>query len=700
MAENTLQNVLEECRKSALTGYQIATAQEKNLGAVLHSAEERIKGALMEFNASPCYSPETARLLESQLTEINTAFDRLAFTFQDDLNALKDNLSKFSITLFGRTMSGKSTLMEILTEGDGASIGKGAQRTTLDVRKYHWNGLEITDVPGIGAFEGEDDEQIAFNAAKKADLILFLITDDAPQAVEAECFSRIVELGKPVIGIMNVKKAIQFGKSLKFNTREVTKQFDIERLNKIISQFYQFSGQYGQTWTNIPFVYVHLQSAFLSQHALDEITRNSFYEISRIDSLKAKIIESVEGKGEFYRIKTFIDIISNPVLETLENLLEQSQINSAQGRTLLDKNRQLIDWKNQFQRYGKAQIQSLIIKIRSELNSEIAAFAEEHFNDNNADRAWNNLLKTRRIETRCKELLRDLDTICNDKLREVSREITNELKFAASFAGDRSLRMHAIIDGKRMWNWTTLIASSGLSIAWSISALLGASATGPLGWATLAVAGVGFLGSQLFESREKQEHDARLRLDNNLRKNVAKICDTLQTQMERNLASLISAKIDSLIGEMKKIDSVIFNLADTQKDLAWELDNRLMELNGLLLKEAIRLIGAEGLQYHVLATARIPGSTSLVLLNEGTAFPAKQVDDLNKLMTEKIGFVYDTNNKKALISRVIGSNVESDQICVEEDKGIAIVQFQDMTPYIKTRVRLAQQFSRLLIMNQ
>ena len=166
MAENNLQNVLEECRKSALTGYQIATAQEKNLGAVLHSAEERIKGALMEFNASPCYSPETARLLESQLTEINTAFDRLAFTFQDDLNALKDNLSKFSITLFGRTMSGKSTLMEILTEGDGASIGKGAQRTTLDVRKYHWNGLEITDVPGIGAFEGEDDEQIAFNAEK------------------------------------------------------------------------------------------------------------------------------------------------------------------------------------------------------------------------------------------------------------------------------------------------------------------------------------------------------------------------------------------------------------------------------------------------------------------------------------------------------------------------------------------------------
>ena len=37
--------------------------------------------------------------------------------------------------------------------------------------------MEITDVPGIGAFEGEDDENIAFEAAKTADLILFLISD-------------------------------------------------------------------------------------------------------------------------------------------------------------------------------------------------------------------------------------------------------------------------------------------------------------------------------------------------------------------------------------------------------------------------------------------------------------------------------------------------------------------------------------------
>ena len=54
-----------------------------------------------------------------------------------------------------------------------------------------------------------------------------------------------------------------------------------------------------------------------------------------------------------------------------------------------------------FYRDGKAQIKSLIVKIKSELNGEIASFAEDHFDDKNADRAWNKLLKSRKVEVRC-----------------------------------------------------------------------------------------------------------------------------------------------------------------------------------------------------------------------------------------------------------------------------------------------------------
>lgn len=294
-------------------------------------------------------------MLSDQLVEIGNSFDTVSFAFTEDLQNLREKLSKFSVTLFGRTMAGKSTLMEILTNGDGKSIGMGAQRTTRDIRTYSWKDLEITDVPGIGAFDGEDDENIAFEAAKTADLILFLITDDAPQASEAECFGRIISLGKPVICIMNVKSSMPEGKSQKMVIRDINKRFDSARLDAVRQQFLQYSQQLGQDWNSVPFVFVHLKAAFLAQQTKDkdETIAERINEVSRIDDLKNLIIEQVRTKGVFFREKTFIDIISFPILTSMENLLEQSLLNSRQGRIILSKKRQLNEWKKSFYRDGK-----------------------------------------------------------------------------------------------------------------------------------------------------------------------------------------------------------------------------------------------------------------------------------------------------------------------------------------------------------
>ena len=375
-------------------------------------------------------------------------------------------------------------------------------------------------------------------------------------------------------------------------------------------------------------------------------------------------------------------------------------IYSAQGRTILAKKRQLNDWKNVFYRDGQAQISSLIIKIRSDLNSEIAAFAEEHFSDKNADRAWNRVLKDRRIELICQELLDGLEMRANDKLGEISREITNEVKFAASFASDKALKMDKIIDGKKLWNWSSVIVGGGLSVAASIAYLVGSVAAGPLGWAALAVTGIGILGSFLFKSREKKEFEARTRLEKSLRDNVTKICDSLQTQMKKNLDSLISIRIEGLMREMDKINSVIFRLADTQRELAWALNEHLIELNGQIITEAIKLIGAEGLEWHIQSVARIPGNSSLIMLRDGTVFPKEQRDELYKMMSERINFVYESDSKKVLISRILGKDIDRNQINIEEKIGVAHVPLNNATPSMVNRVRLAQQFSRVQIISQ
>ena len=175
----------------------------------------------------------------------------------------RDRLGTFNITLFGRTMTGKSTLKEILTAGDGSSIGKGQQRTTRDVREYEWNGMKIIDVPGVAAFGGEDDENTAFEEARKADLILFLIIDDAPQEAEAEHLARLRTLGVPVLGICNVKAALNNRIQIRRFLRDQERIFDPRKLDELTEQFNRMAERHG-AGQPVRFQHAHLRSRFLA----------------------------------------------------------------------------------------------------------------------------------------------------------------------------------------------------------------------------------------------------------------------------------------------------------------------------------------------------------------------------------------------------------------------------------------------------
>ena len=145
MPQTDLTKALSECYEAAKSGYQLAADERAVLDKILESAEDNIRETAIEYKASPCEVIGLGEALEGQLVDIQQSVDSLRISFTEDLNALKEDLEKFSVTLFGRTMAGKSTLMEVLTEGDGSAIGMGAQRTTRDIRRYEWNGLAVTE---------------------------------------------------------------------------------------------------------------------------------------------------------------------------------------------------------------------------------------------------------------------------------------------------------------------------------------------------------------------------------------------------------------------------------------------------------------------------------------------------------------------------------------------------------------------------
>lgn len=700
MEETDLKRVLDKCNETAKIGFKIASSEEKNISRALNIAQEKLQNVIFDLNNSKCYVPGVTRILEKQLIDIKDSFGNLSILFKDDLIDLKENLSKFSITLFGRTMAGKSTLMEILTEGDGKSIGKGSQRTTKDIRTYLWNGLEITDVPGIGAFKGEEDEQIAFAAAKKADLILFLITDDAPQIVEAECFSKIVSLGKPIICIINVKTSISENKSLKLTMRDINKGFDQGRLNAITKQFLNFSNKFGQDWGDVPFIYVHLKAAFIAQNMDYDENSQSLYELSKIDLLKKKIVTQVKTNGEFYRIKTFIDIIANPMLENIDILLEQSQMNRSQAKTMLIKRRQLEEWRAKFYRNGMTRIQSVITKVKGDLYREVASFSEEYFSDKKASKVWEKKWKDEKVDKKCDNLLKELDEICIDRVKEFSRELISELKFSSAVTSSKSLGTKKVIDKKRIWKWGEIITDGGFALAILITTIISGTIATPLAVAGVGATVIGIIGSFLFKSREKREREARIRLEKTLREDIDKKCEIYQEKTEKNLKYIIERRIDRLVREMDKIDDIIFKLADTQKKLAWQLNDYLAELNKNIVSEAIKLIEADGLQYHILDVARIPGNITMIKLREETIFPTEQVKELGKLMAETILFVHDNENKRTFISKVLGREGKGVNIDIEEQLGVAYIEIDDVTMDEINRIRLAEQFLKLLIIKK
>ena len=171
--ETELQEALGKCRRAAREGYRIARDNLDGIKGDIDKVSESLEQHLTSLSNGKVQTTDIESQTQKQLQQMMSDFYSQHGKWLTELKKKNAQLDKFSIALFGRTMSGKSTLMEILTNGDGVSIGKGSQRTTRDVRSYEWKGLKITDVPGIAAFEGREEEDLAFEAAKQSDLVFY-----------------------------------------------------------------------------------------------------------------------------------------------------------------------------------------------------------------------------------------------------------------------------------------------------------------------------------------------------------------------------------------------------------------------------------------------------------------------------------------------------------------------------------------------
>ncbi len=690
--KSELELALADCRRTARDGYRIASKILDGIKADIDAVSDDLKRNLSKENHRQVNTNEVSVQLRKQLRQAVSELDQLPKQSRASLNEKHARLNKFSIALFGRTMSGKSTLMEILTNGDGLSIGKGGQRTTRDVRSYEWNGLMVTDVPGVAAFEGREDEEVAFKAAAQADLVLFLITDDAPQDEEAKCLARVRALGKPVLGVLNVKEALKSADDMSLLRRK----FDPERLGGIVEQFHEFVDRYSPG-PHIPFFYTHLRARFLSQQPGYELQKEALESASRFQCVEEEIASEVIGRGSFLRWKSFIDVAVGPMMALSEKLMEFSAQNSSSSRVFVDKKRQVETWSSQFRKGGEERITMFITKELNALRAEIPSFAEDNYERPDAGERWEHLVESRELDRKAKKLVEQIQDECRDELSDSARQLKAELDFVGRFAGDRRISMESIFDTKRTWDWFTTGLSGGLVIA---ALILGGV---PLVWAAAAVA-VGLAGrlvSWFLESRREKAQKQRAELKDKLDADVEKMENKLKEELHnRFFEGILDKQVRAHIGELSAITSDVSTLADAQRRLAWRLNRQQKEMHRALLDEALVHLGQEDCRNLVLDVARVPGQAMLLLTELGITIPEDVRKDLEKLLGEEVRYAINTPNKASILVQTIGRDCKQRQVRIEPDIQAAQVPVDDVDAVAVSRIRLAQQLTELYVMKK
>lgn len=690
-----LQKALDKCSRSAREGYKIAKGNLDGIKVAIDGISEDLKQQLTSLNDGNIQTSDIEKKTQKQLQQVVSELYSLHEKQGHQVEENHARLDKFSIALFGRTMTGKSTLMEILTNGDGSSIGKGGQRTTRDVRSYDWKGLKITDVPGIAAFEGREDEELAFEAARQSDLVLFLITDDAPQAAEAECLARVRSLGKPILGICNVKVALSNAGDMSLFLRRNWFNRRRKDLDAIVRQFHEFAERYSPG-SRISFAYTHLQSKFLSQRPNYKPQQSELERASRFSYVEEQIISEVVGRGTFLRWKSFIDGAVVPMFEFSEKLLDFSAQNSSNGRVLIDKHRQVRSWSDSFRKSGKGRIDTFVEKEMNSLRAEIPGFAENNYESRDAGERWKHLVESQGTERKTNKLIEQIQNEMQSELSEVSRQLESELKFVGTFSADRRISMDPIFDAKRAWNWGTLILSGGLTIVAFIF-----SST-PLGWAAGAAAGaaagVGFILSRLFGDVEKKRIKQRKKLESRLERDVSKIKRNLQKELDTWFhQDLLKKQVNVLLQDFQLIISSTLDLADRQRDLAWRISKQQKELHRALVNKALEQLKKKDNSNLISDIARVPGLSIMLLIE--TTFPEEVRKSLGKLLGENVWFVVNTRDEKSILSQAIGRNCDPGKVSIESKIQVAHVPVGPLGAIGISRIKLAQQLTELHVMN-
>lgn len=667
---------LSRFRIAAERGYDLATEKYTKIVLTLQRAAQSVESS--HSKQSKMAQLQNTALLSKQNEEIQELKEKIS-VIRENIESLKAQQKDFSIVVYGRAMAGKSTLMEILTRGDGKSIGKGTKRKKQEIREYYWNGLKLIDFPGFEFFNNDENDKSGMNAAKTADLVLFLLTNEEPQPEEAQCFAQLKSLGKPILCIVNIKKTLNFKKK-DAAVKELQQIFsEDEEIQAVIENFKSFAPNYHQDWSDIKFFPTHLESAYLA-HA-NKNPDEKLYEASHFQEVGDFIMDKVRRDGTFLRIKNYVDAVAVPTNAILMKIFEHAKNSFKECKLWTDSHKNVREWRHEFWGHANTKLYKIFENLQQNLNYEIQEFVEENYDAKDVAGKWRKHIQDFGYIARYQQILEYLAVKCEVELKELDAELTNELKY--SLAGKTQTDIE--IKGTMPWTQYIKINLPKLENFVSVSEF-SANVTD-----NTNLKFGGFFS--FFENKENKIRDAKDKLFKQLKDSSFAALTKVNNQAREILNRYMLVNIDEFSNVLANYALMLARLGKSQSEIAENLIGEYNELNSVLFEDAFSYKGVENV-WGIRATMRIPGEMSIVIVDNTDINP----HDISELLGERFFIMKPQKNWNENMKKVLHCDFKLDSYQLDfetDDKTHSVTPLEKVNP---TRLKLAQQISPYPIM--
>lgn len=586
--ENTIyQNFANSDKKSVVDmmlgglGYSASIAQitedaEKDLARVTRIIDD-LNGMLNEeYNHLATIKPSSKKVSKEVLKieeiiqgirgSFNEIIDNSLTSNREVLDKKRRNIRYFTIAFMGRTKAGKSTLHKVITQQENDDIGVGKLRTTRYNRSWYWNKLRIVDTPGIGAPGGEADTEIAKSIIDEADVVCYVVTSDSIQETEFDFFSTIKERNKPLYIILNVKSNLNQAIRLK---RFIANPDDwrlgdgpqsikghIERIHD------KLDGKYNMDAVRI--IPIHLLAAQIALSGeQDSKTSKILFDASNISEFTNSVKKEVQLSGSLKKSLSVIDGTSYQI-NTIWHKVYADLKSLKEGNEVLKKKqaKNYTFFKNeltQVEQYLKTVFQG----TRDDLHNRASAFASEHYDDEDAGKAWSKDMVVKSINKRLEQQIQERFNDLNEKIKSELEEMIMDMRISLA-----TNNIGSNVSGESVTN-TRLVSNMFVGVL-----AVALCVWNPLGWGIALSTVVGIIGkffTSLFTSKSEKIRKAT----ENLRK---QLCDSIDSGIDKNLKQVLENTRKSMNDTYKSIDSVLKAYTKNADDIITDMDRLVKQV--------------------------------------------------------------------------------------------------------------------------